>query len=93
MYYVYILSNKLHTVFYTGMTSDLSSRIGKHKAGDYEGFTKRYSVKKLLYFDTFSNVNDAIDAEKRIKKWRRDWKIDLIREKNSKFRDLSEDLF
>lgn len=92
-YYVYILSNKLHTVFYTGMTSNLVKRIGQHKDGDFKGFTKKYNVKKLLYYDTFSNVNDAINAEKKIKKWKREWKVDLIREKNSMFRDLSKDLF
>ncbi len=79
--------------FYTGVTSDLTKRINQHKSGDFEGFTKRYNVKKLLYYDTFSNINNAIDAEKRIKKWRREWKIDLIRETNPKFRDLGEDLF
>jgi putative endonuclease len=90
-YYVYILANKRNGTFYTGITNDLIRRIFEHKSGSIEGFTKKYSIDKLVYFESTTDVNDAIVREKRLKKWKRQWKIDLIEKSNPDWRDLSED--
>src|SRR4051794_17238515 len=73
-YYVYIMSNKSRTL-YTGVTNNLEHRVAQHKAGTLGGFTAKYNVTQLVYFDEFTNVNDAIAAEKRIKGWTRARKI------------------
>ena len=77
-YYVYILSNKNHTVFYTGVTSDLIKRIYEHSHELVDGFTKRYHIHKLMYYEIHSDVEAAIKREKTIKKWKREWKWNLI---------------
>lgn len=74
-YFVYILSNKYHTVFYTGMTNDLNRRIYEHRNKLVDGFTKKYNTTKLLYFEETTNVNNAIAREKQIKDWRRGKKL------------------
>ena len=71
MYYVYILTNKNHTVLYTGVTGDIEKRIYEHKNKIVEGFTKKYNADKLVYYESFNNVLDAIEAEKTIKGWKR----------------------
>jgi putative endonuclease len=76
---------------YTGMTNDLQRRIYQHKHKLIEGFTKKYNVTRLVYFEMYGDVRDAIAREKQIKKWRRSKKIDLIESLNPKWRDLSED--
>jgi putative endonuclease len=86
--YIYILSNKHHTVFYTGVTSDLLTRIDQHREGEGSKFTKKYNTTKLLYYDEFPTIYEAICAEKRVKKWRRAWKIDLIKTINPDLLDL-----
>ena len=91
-FYVYILSNKHHTVFYTGMCNDLIRRIYEHKHKLVEGFTKRYNISKLLYYECSDNPESAIVREKQIKDYRRDKKLKLIRDMNSQMNDLYLDL-
>ena len=89
-YYVYILGNGKGTL-YVGVTSDLEQRIYQHKTKAVKGFTAKYNISQLLFFEEFSSVYEALDAEKRIKGWMRKKKLALIREANPKFKDLSED--
>ncbi len=87
-YYVYIATNKRNTVIYTGITNDLNRRMYEHKNKLVKGFTKKYNIDKLIYYEVFSNPEEAIMAEKKIKGWTRKKKIDLIKENNPKFMDL-----
>ena len=88
-YYVYILTNKRHTVLYTGVTSDLIRRIYEHKNNaDPNSFTAKYKVHKLVYFEETSDVKAAIEREKQIKSWNRERKTSLIMEMNPKWLDL-----
>lgn len=90
-YYVYILSNKHHTVFYTGATNNLARRIFQHKTGFYRrSFTRMYNCYLLLYFEEFKSWKEAADREIELKRFRRDWKLQLIRKMNPELRDLSE---
>ena len=91
-YYVYIMTNKSGTL-YTGLTENLKKRIDQHKNKLVEGFTKKYNIKKLLYFETFPDVYSAIDREKTIKGWVRRKKLDLIRTTNPDWTDLSQDWY
>ena len=91
-YYVYILSNKYHTVFYVGVTSNLLSRTWKHKSKIFTGFTDKYQVNKLVYYSIFEDVNEAIKFEKQLKRWKRQWKIKLIEKDNPKWLDLYEEM-
>jgi putative endonuclease len=91
MYYVYILSNQHHTVFYTGFTNDLGRRIEEHKLKVVPGFTSKYNCDKLLYFEKFNNMEEALSRERQIKKYRKDWKVNLVETLNSEWRDLAED--
>ena len=90
-YYIYILASKINGTLYVGMTNDLARRVFEHKSGLLEGFTKKYSIDKLVYFESTSDVNEAIAREKRLKKWKRQWKIDLIENSNQDWQDLSVD--
>jgi len=90
-YFVYILASKRNGTLYVGMTNDLARRVFEHKSGLIEGFTKKYSIGKLVYFESTNDVNEAILREKRLKKWKRQWKIDLIEKSNPDWRDLSDD--
>ena len=88
-YYVYILTNKNHTVLYTGVTNDLIRRVYEHKNHlDLNSFTAKYKVMKLVYFEETSDVTAAIEREKQIKSWSRNRKTDLIFEKNPHWVDL-----
>ena len=91
-YYVYILANNKYGTLYTGITSNLIKRIYEHKHGLLEGFTKKYNVHRLVYYEIHTDVYEAISKEKRIKKWYRQWKINLIEENNPHWLDLSFDL-
>jgi putative endonuclease len=91
-YYVYILASKRNGTLYIGVTNDLIRRIYEHKNDMTEGFTKRYRIHRLVYYEELNNVNDAITREKRMKKWKRSWKIELIKSVNSKWRDLYGEL-
>ena len=92
-YYVYILANKRNGTLYTGVTKDLHRRIGEHKGGLIRGFTKKYGVDKLIYFEEYNDIYEAISREKRIKKWKRKWKLRLIEKNNKDWRDLYDELF
>ncbi|NMB92176.1 MAG: GIY-YIG nuclease family protein [Parcubacteria group bacterium] len=87
-YYVYILTNKNNTVLYTGVTNDLIRRVYEHKNKLIPGFTMKYNICKLVYYETYDNIEDAIQREKRIKKWYRHWKIELINKFNPDWKDL-----
>ena len=91
-YWVYILASKRNGTLYIGVTDNLARRVWQHKQGLVEGFTKKYAVKQLVYSDCFRDVRQAIDAEKRLKKWNRAWKIQLIESVNPGWKDLSETL-
>lgn len=89
-YYVYIMSNHSHTL-YTGFTSNLESRVWKHKHKVYDGFPKKYNITQLVYYETTTDVLGAIAREKQIKDWRRSKRVALIRAMNPAWRDLSDD--
>ena len=87
-YYVYIVTNKPRGTLYIGMTSDLDRRAFEHRNGLIDGFTKKYNLKMLVYFEVFNRVEGAITREKKLKKWNRQWKIDLIEKSNPEWDDL-----
>jgi putative endonuclease len=87
-YYGYVLASKRNGTLYIGVTNNLLRRVHQHKSGGVPGFTRRYGVDKLVYYETFANVCDALTAEKRLKAWKRQWKIELIEERNPQWHDL-----
>jgi putative endonuclease len=87
-YWVYILASKIGGTLYIGVTSDLVRRVYEHKSKVVPGFSNKYSVDRLVYFEQFSDVESAIRREKRLKKWNRAWKIRLIEELNPNWDDL-----
>lgn len=89
-FYVYILSNERHTVFYIGFTNDLERRVYEHKQGLLPGFTKKDNCHKLLYYETFPDAESALHREKQVKRYKRIWKENLIHEMNPEWRDLYE---
>ena len=89
-YYVYILTNDSKTL-YVGVTNNLERRIYEHKHKLRDGFTKKYNLTKLVYFEIFNDINDAIKREKQLKNWHRQWKINLIESKNKEWKDLYEE--
>jgi len=91
-YYVYILASKKNGTLYIGFTSNLIKRVWEHKEKKADGFTKRYGVDRLVYFEQTPDVCSAIECEKRLKKWNRQWKIDLIEQENPEWRDLYDEL-
>jgi putative endonuclease len=91
IFYVYILTNKPGGFFYVGITSNLIRRINQHKNDATEGFTKKYQLHKLVYYETHKTAYSAITREKQLKKWKRNWKIRLIKTENSGWRDLADD--
>jgi len=92
-YYVYLLASKKYGTLYTGVTSNLLRRFYQHQEGVVEGFTKRYKVSHLVYYEMHLNVYEAITREKRIKKWNRQWKINLIEKNNPQWLNLANGLF
>jgi putative endonuclease len=90
-YWVYILTNKHRTTLYIGMTNDLELRLWQHRWGEKSGFAKRYHLNRLVWFEHFRDVNDAIACEKRLKGWLRSRKIALIEKTNPHWLDLSEE--
>jgi len=90
-YYVYLLTNRTNNVLYTGVTNNLYRRVFEHKNKRVEGFTKKYNVSKLVYFEETSDVREAIVREKQIKGWKREKKNNLINRCNAEWRDLSCD--
>ena len=91
-YCVYILSSKRNGTLYVGVTNNLVKRIWEHKNNVADGFTKKYAVRYLVYFEQHNNPESAITREKQIKKWNRLWKIRLIEEKNPEWSDLHEQI-
>jgi len=89
---VYILASQRNGTLYTGVTSDLIKRAWEHKNDQAEGFTSKYAVHKLVYFEQHDDMNAAITREKQIKKWNRAWKLRLIEEKNPNWKDLYKTL-
>ena len=90
-YYLYILTNKRNGTLYIGASNNLERRMFEHKNKLVEGFTKQYGLNKLVCFETYQYVNDAIKREKNLKKWKREWKIKLIEKENPNWQDLSKD--
>jgi len=88
-YFVYILTNKSNRVLYIGVTNNLERRMYEHKNKMINGFTKRYNLTKLVYFEETSDVRSAIEREKKLKNWHRDWKIKLVDDFNPGWKDLS----
>lgn len=91
-FYVYILSNQSNRVVYTGVTSNLIKRIWQHKNKVADGFTSKYNVNKLVYFENHDDAENAIKREKNIKDWKRAWKNELIEKENPDWRDLYDDI-
>ena len=89
---VYIMANPLHGTLYTGVTSHLIQRVCQHRDGSFGGFTDRYGVKLLVWFELSGTMHAAITREKQIKNWQRKWKIELIEKANPYWRDLAEEL-
>ena len=90
--FVYITTNRRNGILYTGVTSDLVRRIHEHREGLIDGFTKRYSLKRLVYFEDHDDIRSAIQREKTIKHWPRAWKVRLIHGQNPDWQDLFEGL-
>jgi len=88
-YYVYIMTNKWNRVLYTGMTNDLARRVYEHQSGDHNGFTRRYHLKKLVYYEEYATPQEAIHREKQIKKGSRKRKLELISAMNPHWVDLN----
>ena len=89
---VYILASKRNGTLYIGVTSDLVRRVWEHKQNFGEGFTSRYAVHTLVYFEMHGDMAEAIRREKQLKKWKRSWKIELIEKTNPEWRDLWQDI-
>ena len=87
-YYVYILASKRNGTLYTGMTENLGKRVVRHKDRSANQFAAKYDVKKLVYYEKHVSLEDAVKREKQVKKWRREWKIQLIEKRNSEWEDL-----
>ncbi|MDR9459885.1 MAG: GIY-YIG nuclease family protein [Dehalococcoidia bacterium] len=87
-YYIYILTNKSNEVLYTGVTNDLTRRIYEHRNKLVEGFSKKYNLTKLVYYEITTDVESAIKREKQLKNWHRDWKTNLINQFNHNWDDL-----
>ena len=89
---VYMIASKRNGTLYSGVTSDLVGRVTKHKNGDYDGFTAKYGVSLLVWFEEHSHMDAAITREKQIKRWKREWKVALIEKSNPEWRDLFVEL-
>jgi len=89
-YYVYILASERNGTLYIGVTNDLAQRVWQHREGLVPGFTKTYGVHRLVYYEIFEDVRVAIERETRLKKWKRQWKTDLIQTRNVFWDDLYE---
>ena len=89
-YWVYILTNRYRTVFYTGVTNNLERRLGEHRGGKEGGFSARYRVKYLIYFEKYNRITVAIDREKQLKRWTREKKLHLVHRVNPDLIDLTD---
>ncbi|KAB5492174.1 MULTISPECIES: GIY-YIG nuclease family protein [Flagellimonas] len=86
--FIYIMTNTYRTTFYIGMTSNLTKRVVEHQEGSGSKFTKKYNLTDLVYFEVFSDIDQAIAREKQLKNWHHDWKVNLIKEQNPTLRTL-----
>jgi putative endonuclease len=91
-YYVYIMASKRNGTLYIDVTNNLVKRVYEHRNDLVDGFTRKYHIHNLVYYETYSNISDAITREKRMKKWKRQWKIELIEKSNPQWRDLYSDI-
>ncbi|MBM3256672.1 MAG: GIY-YIG nuclease family protein [Candidatus Moranbacteria bacterium] len=91
IYYIYILASKKNGTLYIGVTNNLERRMYEHKNEVIKGFTKKYDVKNLVYYEETDDVSIAITREKQLKKWNREWKLKLIEKENPGWKDLSRD--
>lgn len=90
-YFIYIITNFTNTTLYIGITNNLDRRIFQHRQGLVNGFSKKYHLTKLVYFEEYNDIQEALKREKQLKNWHRDWKINLIKENNPEFKNLLED--
>jgi len=90
--YIYFLSNQHNNVLYVGVTNNLRRRVAEHKAKINKGFTYKYNCDKVVYFEIFESIVDAISREKQLKNWKREWKNELINGMNPSWKDLSEEI-
>ncbi len=91
-YYVYILASRRNGTLYTGVTNELVRRVRQHRDGRIVGFTRKYRVTRLVYLEPHQDIEEAIRREKRLKKWRRRWKLNLIESFNPQWRDLWDEI-
>ena len=91
-YWVYVLANKFRGTLYIGVTNGLIARVEQHRRGEGSSFTRKYKIHRLVGFEEFSDIRHAIQREKTMKEWRRDWKLNLIERKNRNWRDLYPEL-
>jgi len=91
-YYIYIISNQKRTTFYTGVTNNLQRRIFEHKNELIEGFSKKYKLHDIVYYEIFDRVEDALTREKQLKNWHRNWKINLIKSTNPQMKNLDAEI-
>jgi len=92
-YYVYILSNKMRTVLYIGVSNDIERRMFEHKTGQGSKYCKKYKITDLIYYEEYPSIIDAISREKQLKNWHKEWEWNLIKETNRHLWDLSKDWF
>ncbi len=90
MYYVYILASRRHGTLYIGVTNSIAKRLEQHRNGTGSAFVKAHSVYRLVYLESYDRADEAIAREKQLKRWKRDWKIELIERDNLEWRDLSD---
>ena len=90
--YIYIMSNKPNGTIYIGVTSNLRKRVYEHKNSLVDSFTKKYNTKLLVYYEVYESIDEAIKREKQLKKWNRDWKIELIENFNDTWKDLYDEI-
>ena len=90
MYSVYLLASRRHGTLYIGVTNSLPKRLAEHRAGEGSWFVKTYGVDRLVYVECYDRPDEAISGEKQLKRWKRDWKIELIERENPEWRDLSD---
>jgi len=90
--YIYIMSNKQNGTIYVGVTSDLIKRVYEHENSFVDSFTKKYNLKKLVYYEIFEDISEAIKREKQLKNWKRAWKVELVEKVNVEWNDLYDEL-
>jgi len=90
MYYVYILASRRHGTLYIGVTNSLQRRLDEHRSGKGSAFVKQYQVFRVVYVEAYERAEEAMAREKQLKRWKRDWKIELIERENLEWRDLSD---